>query len=76
MNAQSLNDVVRKVLDGLPDGVKQLPEDMRRHIQAAVVATLQKLDVVTREEFDAQRKVLERTREKLDRLEQQLNDRG
>lgn len=73
MNPQSLNEVVRKVLDNLPEGVKQLPEDMRRHIHATVVATLQKLDVVTREEFDAQRKVLERTREKLDRLEKQLN---
>lgn len=73
MNPKSVNDVVRKVLDNLPDGMKQLPEDVRRHVHATVVATLQKLDVVTREEFDAQRKVLERTREKLDRLEKQIN---
>jgi len=35
---------------------------------------LDKLDLVTREEFDVQRKVLERTREKLDRLETELEE--
>jgi hypothetical protein len=35
-------------------------------------AGLDKLDLVTREEFEIQRKVLERSREKLDQLERQL----
>jgi hypothetical protein len=37
------------------------------------VSALQKLDVVTREEYDIQVAVLARTREKLEALEQQVN---
>ncbi len=38
-----------------------------------LVSALQKLDVVTREEYDIQVAVLARTREKLEALEQQVN---
>jgi BMFP domain-containing protein YqiC len=37
---------------------------------------LQKLDLVTRTEFDAQARVLARTREKLETLEKRLNEMG
>lgn len=73
MNPQSINDVVRKVLEAMPEGVKQLPEEMKTHIETAVSATIQRLNLVTREEFDAQKKVLERTRQKLESLEKQLS---
>jgi len=37
-----------------------------------MMSTFSKLDLVTREEFDAQRAVLLRSREKIDALERQL----
>jgi ubiquinone biosynthesis accessory factor UbiK len=37
-------------------------------------STFQKLDLVTREEFDVQTAVLARTREKLEALEKRLQD--
>ena len=43
-------------------------------MRANLSALFTKLDLVTREEFDIQAKVLERTREKLTRLESQLAD--
>lgn len=43
-----------------------------RDLQLAVQAVLARLDLVTREEFDAQAAVLARTRAKLEALEQQL----
>jgi BMFP domain-containing protein YqiC len=75
MNPKSINEIVRTLLDALPEGVKQLPEEAQQHLQAAIVATLNRLDVVTREEFEAQKKVLERTRQKLEQLEQLLQER-
>ncbi len=45
-----------------------------REIHIAVQAVLARLDLVTREEFDAQTAVLRRTRQKLEQLEQQLAD--
>lgn len=73
MDPKSINDVVKKVLDSLPEGVKALPNEMKKNVQAAVVAALDKLDVVTREEFDAQQKVLEKTRKKLEQIEAEVN---
>ena len=57
--------------DVLPDSVGQ---DMKENIRAAIQDALSDLDVVTREEFDIQRKVLMRTRAKLDQLEARLSD--
>lgn len=49
-------------------------QDMEKNIKALVLAVFNKLDLVTREEFDTQSKVLLATREKLERLEQLLQD--
>jgi len=47
-------------------------KDLEKNLRANLSAFFSKLDLVTREEFDIQAKVLERTREKLARLEAQL----
>jgi len=60
-----LNDV-RRVL---PSG---LPPELEKNLRAALRAGLNKLDLVTREEFDVQSAVLARTRARLEGLEQQV----
>jgi BMFP domain-containing protein YqiC len=47
-------------------------QDLERNLKAALSALFARLDLVTREEFDVQREVLLRTREKLERLEHRL----
>ena len=47
-------------------------KDLERNFRAMLAATFARLDLVTREEFDVQRKVLEKTREKLDAIEAQI----
>ena len=47
-------------------------QDLERNLKAALTALFARLELVTREEFDVQREVLLRTREKLDRLEHRL----
>jgi len=42
-------------------------------LQAALQAVLRRMDIVTREEFDAQTAVLARTRERLQALEAELS---
>jgi ubiquinone biosynthesis accessory factor UbiK len=44
----------------------------KRELEIALQSALAKLNLVTREEFDAQTAVLQRTRQKLEALEQQL----
>ena len=46
--------------------------DMGQNAKTFFTCALQKLDVVTREEFDVQAAMLARTREKLDALEKQV----
>jgi BMFP domain-containing protein YqiC len=57
----------------LPPGLKQGGEDLKRNLRAAVSAQLDRLDLVTREEFEVQRAVLQRAREQLDQLSARLD---
>ncbi len=72
MNPKSINDIVKQVIDAMPEGVKKLPQDVKQNMHIAMLAVLNKLNVVTRAEFDAQQKVLAKTREKLEALEEEL----
>ncbi len=65
-----IGDVFRQVNDMLGDsGLKgEVDKGMRSLVQGA----LGRLDVVSREEFDAQAEILVRTRARVEELEQQL----
>ncbi|MNN76598.1 Membrane fusogenic activity [compost metagenome] len=54
----------------MPQGLRDSREELQATFKTALQAGLTKLDLVTREEFEVQRAVLLRTREKLDALEQ------
>ena len=46
--------------------------DLEKNLRALMMSVFSRLDLVTREEFDVQRQVLLRTREKLTRLEAEV----
>ena len=69
-----LDELGRKVLDSLPDGLDVLSEDLRHNIRAGIAASLARMDLVTRQEFDVQRAVLLRTRERLEALERRVRE--
>jgi ubiquinone biosynthesis accessory factor UbiK len=48
--------------------------DVEKNLRAALSGLFAKLDLVTREEFDVQREVLARTREKLLALDARINE--
>jgi len=64
-----LDDIAKRVSANVPAGLKYLQEDLEKNLRSALEAGLSHLDLVTREEFDLQQAVLQRTREKLDKLE-------
>ncbi len=51
---------------------QEVANDARNNLQAALRGALDRMDLVTREDFDIQSRLLERTREKLDELEKRL----
>jgi BMFP domain-containing protein YqiC len=69
-NTKFIDDLARQISESIPTGVKGMQEDVQKNIHTLLQGTLSRLDLVTREEFDAQSQVLARTREKLQQLEQ------
>jgi BMFP domain-containing protein YqiC len=65
---EQVNEQVSKALSNSPF------TDVEKNLKSIVIAILNKLDIVTREEFDIQQKVLAATREKLEKLEKQLEE--
>lgn len=67
-----LDDLSKRMADGLPPGLQAVREDVERNMRSSLEAGFAKLNLVTREEFDVQRAVLARTRERLAALEARL----
>ncbi len=72
IDLKNIDDLARKLSDLVPPGLKDARADLEQNFKATLQAGLGRLDLVTREEFDVQRAVLLRTREKLDALERSL----
>ena len=58
--------------DQLINGSEPVFEQLDRKAKSLLQSALTRLDVVSREEFDAQTDVLKRTRERLEALEKQM----
>ncbi|MEX2498339.1 MAG: accessory factor UbiK family protein [Wenzhouxiangellaceae bacterium] len=70
----TLDEITRKLAESLPREWKKAGEDIEARFRQVLEAQLAKLDLVTREEFEIQKRVLERSREKLERLEKKLSE--
>jgi BMFP domain-containing protein YqiC len=69
---QSIDSLDQRLAALVPPGLQEARADMTATFRSALQAGLRELDLVSREEFDVQRCVLLRTREKIEELEQQL----
>lgn len=83
INPNKIEEMARTIQAALPPGLKSVGEEVDKKVKQLIQAQLMKLDLVSREEFDVQTKVLLRTREKLQaledklqQLEKQLSERG
>lgn len=65
---EDIHSLGQRLGELLPAGVKEGGDGLRRNLRAAMAARLDRLDLVTREEFDIQRAVLARSRALLDEL--------
>jgi BMFP domain-containing protein YqiC len=72
LDLRGLDDLAQRLTALLPPGADAASEDLRKAFRTTLEAGIARLDLVTREEFDVQRAVLLKTREKLEALERQL----
>jgi BMFP domain-containing protein YqiC len=61
--------LVRRLTEDLPASLQAFRSDLEAHAARVLRDATRRLDLVSREEFDAQAKVLERSRELIGRLE-------
>lgn len=64
-----IDDLARRLSGLVPPGLRESREELQENFKAVLQSGLAKLDLVTREEFEVQRAVLLRTREKLEQLQ-------
>ena len=74
MPNESIEDIARKLTDALPEGLRSVREDLENNFRSVLRSSLAKLDLVTREEFEVQEAVLEKTRAKLEALEARIRE--
>ena len=67
-----LNKFTQQFATVIGPGIESLNADVRQQVRAAAQSAFEKMDFVSREEFDAQKAVLLRTRKKLETLEKQV----
>ena len=69
MQAFPFDDIARRLFDTMPQSLHGMRQDLEANFRVVLRSSLSKLDLVTRDEFDTQCKVLERTRARLVELE-------
>ena len=72
MESSKIKELIEGILNILPQNTQNMKDDVKDNLKILLNDYLRKIDVVTREEFDVQKKVLLKTREKLDDLEEKF----
>ncbi len=67
-----LDELSQTISQLIPADVKAIKDDIDKNVRIAIQSAFSHLDLVSREEFDLQAAVLEKTRAKLDALEAQV----
>jgi len=72
IDPKKIEDIAKQIGNAIPPQVRQFADDVEAKVKQVLQSKLVDMDFVSREEFDVQRQVLLRTREKVEKLEQQL----
>lgn len=68
-DSASFETLAKALCAALPSSLQSLEKDIQNQFKSILQAAFSRMDLVTREEFDVQLKVLARTREKVEALQ-------
>jgi BMFP domain-containing protein YqiC len=71
---KQFDDLAKKLFAALPSSLQNIEKDIQQKFKEVLQSAFTHMDLVTREEFDVQSKVLARTREKLDHIQKQVDE--
>lgn len=72
LDSKFFETLSKKLSAVLPDSLHDAKKDLENNFRSVLQGAFAKLDLVTREEFDVQAKVLSKTRLKLEELAEQV----
>ena len=69
-----INEMTQKMMEQMPEPVRQLSEQAQQQMKTAMHKNLERMNLVSREEFEAQMLLLEKAEARIAALEAKLND--
>ncbi|MBL7478367.1 accessory factor UbiK family protein [Legionella bononiensis] len=73
-DTKQFDDLAQMLFATLPTSLQNIENDIQQKFKEVLQATFARMDLITRDEFDVQCKVLTRTREKLEQLQKQVDE--
>jgi BMFP domain-containing protein YqiC len=74
IDLRTIDDLTRKLGEALPPGLADARDEVDQQIRSILTRAFEAMNLVSREEFDAQRAVLARTRQKLEELQERVDE--
>lgn len=71
---KTVSEIVRKISAAVPEDLKTAKEGLEKNARATVEGAFQRLDLVTREEFDVQVILLSKSQQRVKELEQRISE--
>jgi len=71
---KQFEDLAKKLYSSLPSSLQSVENEIQQKFKDILQAAFTHMNLVTRDEFDVQVKVLARTREKVDALEKKIKE--
>ena len=72
IDLRMIDELTRKLGEALPPGVTQAKDELENQIRAVLTGAFERMNLVGREEYDAQCALLEEAREKIEALANRL----
>ena len=74
IDLRTIDELTRRLSDSLPAGLTQAKDELENQFRSVLTAAFERMNLVGREEYDAQCAILEQTRTKLQELEKRLEE--
>ena len=73
IDLRMIDELTRKLGEALPAGVTQAKDELENQFRAVLTGAFERMNLVGREEYEAQCALLEEAREKIEALENRLD---
>ncbi len=70
MQIPEIDKLIQSVVENIPGKIGPFGDEVQDYLRKSLSSTLKKMDIVTRHEFDIQAAVLQKTRSKVDEMEE------